>query len=310
MVTLPNPMDERNHTFRCCQRRRQVVSQPAMASVPSALLEQLLLTRRKYSLPAQLRPMALAFGPQVLGVLFPHFSGAVVCSEDAVEDDVLRVAEALGHLERAIGTLHEKMPERLVERFLLGLPEVLTTLEADAAAILEGDPAARSYDEVVLTYPGFYAIAMYRVAHLLHTLGLPLLPRLLTEFAHEKTGIDIHPGATIGRRFCIDHGTGVVVGETTHIGHGVKLYQGVTLGALTVEKALADSKRHPTIEDEVVIYAGATILGGTTVVGHHSLVAGNAWLTQSVPPNSVVSRRSEVRQRQAGPMFEEYDWVI
>lgn len=281
-----------------------------MASVPSALLEQLLLTRRKYSLPAQLRPMAQAFGPQVLGVLFPHFSGAALCSEDAVEDDILRVAEALGHLERAIGTLHEVMPERLVERFLTGLPEVLTTLETDAGAILDGDPAARSYDEVVLTYPGFYAIAMYRVAHLLHALGLPLLPRLLTEFAHEKTGIDIHPGATIGKGFCIDHGTGVVVGETTHIGNGVKLYQGVTLGALTVEKALADSKRHPTIEDEVVIYAGATILGGTTVVGHHSLVAGNAWLTQSVPPNSVVSRRSEVRQRQAGPMFEEYDWVI
>jgi serine O-acetyltransferase len=281
-----------------------------MASVPSALLEQLLLTRRKYSLPAQLRPMAQQFGPQVLGVLFPHFSGAVVCSEDAVEGDVLRVAESLGHLERAIATLHGKMPEQLVERFLLGLPQVLSTLEADAQAILEGDPAARSYDEVVLTYPGFYAIAMYRVAHLLHTLGLPLLPRLLTEFAHEKTGIDIHPGATIGRRFCIDHGTGVVVGETTVIGDGVKLYQGVTLGALTVEKALADRKRHPTIEDEVVIYAGATILGGTTVVGHHSLVAGNAWLTQSVPPNSVVSRRSEVRQRQAGPMFEEYDWVI
>lgn len=281
-----------------------------MATVPSALLEKLLLTRRKYSLPAQLRPMAQAFGPQVLGVLFPHFSGAVVCSEDAVEGDVMRVAESLGHLERAIGTLHEVMPEKLVERFLSGLPRVLETLEADAQAILEGDPAARSYDEVVLTYPGFYAIAMYRVAHLLHTLGLPLLPRLLTEFAHEKTGIDIHPGATIGRRFCIDHGTGVVVGETTHIGDGVKLYQGVTLGALTVEKALADSKRHPTIEDEVVIYAGATILGGTTVVGHHSLVAGNAWLTQSVPPNSVVSRRSEIRQRQAGPMFEEYDWVI
>lgn len=281
-----------------------------MVSVPPALLEQLLLTRRQYSLPAQLRPMAHQFGPQVLGVLFPHFSETVVCREEAVEDDVVRVAESLGHLERAIGTLHEVMPEKLSERFLAGLPEVLSTLEADARAILEGDPAARSYDEVVLTYPGFYAIAMYRVAHLLYTIGLPLLPRLLTEFAHEKTGIDIHPGATIGRRFCIDHGTGVVVGETTHIGNGVKLYQGVTLGALTVEKALADSKRHPTIEDEVVIYAGATILGGTTVVGHHSLVAGNAWLTQSVPPNSVVSRRSEIRQRQAGPMFEEYDWVI
>lgn len=281
-----------------------------MRSAPPALLEHLLLTRRKYSLPAQLRPMALQFGPQVLGMLFPHFSGSVVCSEEAIEDDVIRVAESLGHLERAIGTLHEVMPEQLVERFLSGLPAVVDVLEADAQAILEGDPAARSYDEVVLTYPGFYAIAVYRIAHLLWTLGLPLLPRLLTEFAHEKTGIDIHPGATIGRRFCIDHGTGVVVGETTLIGEGVKLYQGVTLGALTVEKALADRKRHPTIEDEVVIYAGATILGGTTVVGHHSVVAGNAWLTQSVPPNSVVSRRSEVRPRQPGAGFEEYDWVI
>ena len=281
-----------------------------MRSAPPALLEHLLLTRRKYSLPAQLRPMALQFGPQVLGMLFPHYSGTVVCSEQAIEDDVIRVAEALGHLERAIGTLHEVMPDQLVERFLTGLPAVVDTLEADAKAILEGDPAARSYDEVVLTYPGFYAIAVYRIAHLLWTLGLPLLPRLLTEFAHEKTGIDIHPGATNGRRFCIDHSTGVVVGETTVIGDGVKLYQGVTLGALTVEKALADRKRHPTIEDEVVIYAGATILGGTTVVGHHSVVAGNAWLTHSVPPNSVVSRRSEVRPRQPGAGFEEYDWVI
>ncbi len=281
-----------------------------MPTVPHALLERLLLTRRQYALPGQLRPLALQFGPLVLGVLFPHFSSNVVCSEDAVEEEVLLMAQTLARLDRAIGTLHEKMPEKLVQRFLTQLPDVLQTLEADARAILEGDPAARSYDEVVLTYPGFYAIAVYRVAHLLWQLGLPLLPRLLTEFAHEKTGIDIHPGATIGRRFCIDHGTGVVIGETTHIGDGVKLYQGVTLGALTVEKALADSKRHPTIEDEVVIYAGATILGGNTVVGHHSIVAGNAWLTQSVPPNSVVSRRSEVRPRQPGGAFEELDWVI
>jgi serine O-acetyltransferase len=267
-------------------------------------------TRRKYALPAQLRPLAQQFAPQVLGVLFPHFSGVAACNEGVVEEDVRQVAESLARLERAIGTLHEAMPEKLVERFLAGLPHVLDTLESDASAILEGDPAARSYDEVVLTYPGFYAIAIYRVAHLLWDLKLPLLPRLLTEYAHEKTGIDIHPGARIGRRFCIDHGTGVVVGETTFIGNGVKLYQGVTLGAMTVEKALADSKRHPTIEDEVVIYAGATILGGHTVVGHHSVVAGNAWLTQSVPPNSVVSRKSEVRQRQGAATFEELDWVI
>ncbi len=281
-----------------------------MATVPTDLLDRVLLARRKHTLPSQLRPLSQQFGSLVMGMLFPHFSGSVTCSEDAVIEDVLIAAESLARLERAIGTLHEQMPVQLVERFLTGLSLVHDTLEADARAILEGDPAARSYDEVVLTYPGFYAIAVFRIAHLLWELGLPLLPRLLTEFAHEKTGIDIHPGATIGRRFCIDHGTGVVVGETTVIGDGVKLYQGVTLGALTVEKSLADKKRHPTIEDEVVIYAGATILGGATVVGHHSVVAGNAWLTQSVPPNSVVSRRSEVRPRQPGAVFEDLDWVI
>ena len=160
-----------------------MVSLPRMAAIPEALLEQLLTMRRKFSLPAQLRPSALQFGPQVLGVLFPHFSATVVCSEHAVEEDVRQMAETLARLERAIGTLHEAMPDQLVDRFLAGLPPVLETLDADARAILEGDPAARSYDEVVLTYPGFYAIAMYRVAHLLWTIGLPLLPRLLTEFA-------------------------------------------------------------------------------------------------------------------------------
>jgi serine O-acetyltransferase len=282
-----------------------------MPTVPHELIERIVNARRKHSLPVQLRSLAQQFGPMVLGMLFPHFSHSVVCAEDAVEEDVRLVAETLARLERAVATLHEAMPEKLVERFLAGLPAVHDALEADARAILEGDPAAKSYDEVVFTYPGFYAIAVYRVAHLLWGLGLPLLPRLLTEFAHEKTGIDIHPGASIGRRFCIDHGTGVVVGETTVIGDGVKLYQGVTLGALTVDKSHADRKRHPTIEDEVVIYAGATILGGNTVVGAHSIVAGNAFLTQSVPPNSVVSRRSEVRPRGApGASSFEDDWVI
>ncbi|MFZ5439976.1 MAG: serine O-acetyltransferase EpsC [Myxococcota bacterium] len=281
-----------------------------MPTVPHELIERIVNARRKHSLPVQLRSLAQQFGPMVLGVLFPHFSPSVVCAEDAVEEDVRLVAETLGRLERAVGTLHEKMPDRLVERFLAGLPQVHDMLEADARAILEGDPAAKSYDEVVFTYPGFYAIAVYRVAHLLWELGLPLLPRLLTEFAHEKTGIDIHPGATIGRRFCIDHGTGVVVGETTVIGDGVKLYQGVTLGALVVEKSHADRKRHPTIEDEVVIYAGATILGGGTVVGAHSIVAGNAFVTQSIPRNSVVTRKSEIRSRTQGAVVFEDDWVI
>lgn len=281
-----------------------------MTSVPPELVDRLIATRRKYTLPSQLRPLADQFAPQVLGMLFPHFSGVTACAQHDIEEDILEVGETLGRLERAIGTLHEQMPANLVPDFLAGLPALIDTLESDATAILEGDPAARSYDEVVLTYPGFYAIAVYRVAHLLWRLKLPLLPRLLTEFAHGKTGIDLHPGARIGRRFCIDHGTGIVVGETTEIGDGVKVYQGVTLGALTVEKALADNKRHPTIEDDVVLYAGATILGGRTVVGRGSVVAGNAFLTQTVPPNSVVNRRGEVRPRQTGAVFEELDWVI
>jgi serine O-acetyltransferase len=180
----------------------------------------------------------------------------------------------------------------------------------DARAALEGDPAARSTEEIILTYPGFQAIMAHRVAHALFKAGVPFVPRAIAEHSHERTGIDIHPGATIGRRFCIDHGTGIVIGETTRIGDGVKLYQGVTLGAHTVEKALANRKRHPTIEDEVVIYAGATILGGTTVVGAHSVIAGNAFVTQSVPANSIVTRKSEVKPRQLGARFENVDWII
>jgi serine O-acetyltransferase len=286
-----------------------------MPQVPDALVERLIEARRKHHLPSQIRPLAHDFAQRVLGLLFPHYAPAVACAEPAVVDDIIQLGDALGRLERAIATLHEAMPEQLVDRFLAALPAVYDSLEEDAQAIFEGDPAAKSLDEVVLTYPGFTAIVVYRVAHALWELRLPLLPRLLTEWAHEKTGIDIHPGATIGHRFCIDHGTGVVIGETTLIGTNVKLYQGVTLGALTVEKSLADKKRHPTIEDGVVIYAGATILGGTTVVGANSIVAGNAWLTQSVPPNSVVSRRSEVRPRGGGapatpPAGDELDWVI
>jgi serine O-acetyltransferase len=220
------------------------------------------------------------------------------------------MAETLARLERSIATLHEHMPQKVVEPFLAGLPEVHAALEADAQAIYEGDPAARSVDEVILTYPGFFAIAVFRAAHALHVLGLPLLPRLLTEWAHEKTGIDLHPGATIGPRFCIDHGTGIVIGETTVIGANVKLYQGVTLGALTVEKSLANSKRHPTIEDDVVIYAGATILGGATTVGHHCVVAGNAFLTQSVPPHSVVTRQNDIRPRKSNGGFDDIEFII
>ncbi|TNE61971.1 MAG: serine acetyltransferase [Bacteroidetes bacterium] len=185
----------------------------------------------------------------------------------------------------------------VVQHFFERLPHVHEALTEDATAILQFDPAATCLDEVIATYPGFYAIATYRIAHELHRLSIPLLPRVFSEYVHGKTGIDIHPAATIGRSFFIDHGTGVVIGATTIIGNQVKLYQGVTLGALQVEKSLADVKRHPTIEDRCIIYANSTILGGYTVVGHDSIIGGNTWLTESVPPHSIVLHQPQVKVR-------------
>jgi serine O-acetyltransferase len=176
----------------------------------------------------------------------------------------------------------------LCQQFFDRLETVYDLCLEDSQAILLGDPAAVDNREVTRTYPGFFAIAVYRIAHLMHELQIPYLPRIFTEYAHSKTGIDIHPGAQIGRRFCIDHGTGVVIGETTRIGNDVKIYQGVTLGALSVRKDMAQQQRHPTIDDGVVIYAGATILGGQTVIGHHSIIGGGVWITSSVPPHTTV----------------------
>ena len=165
----------------------------------------------------------------------------------------------------------------------------------DANAMLEGDPAAKNISEVLICYPGLFAIAVYRLAHFFYQNKLNLLPRILGEIAHEKTGIDIHPGAQIGKPFFIDHGTGIVIGESSIIGNNVKIYQGVTLGALSVDKSLAQTKRHPTIEDNCVIYSHATILGGETIIGAHSVIGGNVWMTKSVAPHSVVYHKSEVR---------------
>lgn len=186
---------------------------------------------------------------------------------------------------------------RVETLFLDHLPRIREELLEDADAILKGDPAAVSRTEVIRTYPGFFAIAVYRLAHEFHCLGVPLIPRILTEYAHNQTGIDIHPAAKIGNRFCIDHGTGVVIGETVEIGNEVKLYQGVTLGALSVRKEMAKTKRHPTIEDRVVIYSGATILGGDTVIGHDSIIGGNVWITQNVPAFSRVYYQGKLRQQ-------------
>ena len=178
--------------------------------------------------------------------------------------------------------------KQIVDSFFDELPKIHQLLEKDARFILDSDPAATSVEEVMISYPGFYAIAVYRMAHYLHQQKVPLLPRIWTELAHSRTGIDIHPGARIGESFFIDHGTGIVIGETTTIGNHVKIYQNVTLGALAVTKDIANTKRHPTIEDNVTIYAGATILGGETVIGRFSTIGGNVWLTESIDPYSLV----------------------
>lgn len=183
----------------------------------------------------------------------------------------------------------------IVERFIKELPAIKSQLEADAMFIEANDPATTCIEEVVMAYPGFEAITIYRLAHVLKLLGVPLIPRIMTEHAHSHTGIDIHPGATIGSPFFIDHGTGIVIGESAVIGNRVKLYQGVTLGALSVCKESAQTKRHPSIEDDVVIYAGATILGGKTTIGHHSIIGGNVWLTMSVQAYSTVQHEDKVR---------------
>jgi serine O-acetyltransferase len=188
----------------------------------------------------------------------------------------------------------EKDAGAVVLAFFERLPQVMELIATDVVAAYEGDPAATCLEEVILAYPGLKAVFTYRLAHELHQLGVPLIPRIMTEFAHNETGVDIHPGAKIGREFFIDHGTGVVIGETAEIGDRVKLYQGVTLGALSFPrdergKLKRGIKRHPTLEDDVVVYAGATILGGETVVGRGSVIGGNVWLTTSVPPYSKVT---------------------
>lgn len=220
---------------------------------------------------------------QTVAALFPHHAMA------DESDDSLEVR--LARLEADFHSLVEPLCEGkdvgctklLVKGFMSDLPAIADYCHEDAAALLEGDPAAQSVEEVILCYPGFFAVVAYRIAHALNKRDVPLLPRMICEYAHQKTGIDIHPGATIGHALFIDHGTGVVIGETTIIGNNVKIYQGVTLGALRVDREHRTKKRHPTIEDNVVIYSGATILGGETVVGRNTVIGGNVWVTRSVP---------------------------
>lgn len=228
------------------------------------------------------------FFNNLLGFLFPEFSTWQFENFTEFESFYEELGEELLYLLSKRGNRDEEKDREFAAKLLLNLPQIKKGLENDVRAMYDGDPAAKSITEVIRAYPGFYAIAAYRIAHLFHQNGMGLIARMITEHAHSKTGIDIHPGAKIGGHFCIDHGTGIVIGETTIIGNHVKVYQGVTLGALSVRKEDAAIKRHPTIEDHVVIYAGASILGGETVVGHHSVIGGNVWLTESVPPHSKV----------------------
>jgi serine O-acetyltransferase len=272
-------------------------------------LDLLCRGRRDYALPPRLRELAERFTQGILELLFAHFTPETRCRHREVEAEHAALRALLA---RALDVPGEHAVDRdaVVAGFFAKLPEIREALLLDAEALFAFDPAAHSVDEVILAYPGFHATAMHRIAHELYRRDVPIFPRLLTEVAHRDTGIDIHPGAQIGRCFAIDHGTGTVVGETAVLGERVKLYQGVTLGALSVSKRKAGTKRHPTIGDDVVIYANATILGGDTVIGRGSLIGGNVWLTRSVPAHSVVTPTAHVDRRESGGDDDLLDFNI
>ncbi len=272
---------------------------------PVSWLDDLCQERTAYNLPPRANARAGSFADGILAFLFPHFAPRLDGKREALDRELALIVEECPALFADFLT-HQAGPgithtvEASIDadgatagrRFVAALPALREALLADAHFLVASDPAATSVDEVILAYPGFYAIACYRLAHRIRLLGIPLLPRRVTEHAHMRTGIDIHPGAAIGVPFAIDHGTGIVIGETATVGERVRVYQGVTLGALSVEKGLASAKRHPTIEDDVILYANATVLGGRTVIGAGSVVGGNVWLTRSVPPHSVVVHRA------------------
>jgi serine O-acetyltransferase len=254
-----------------------------------------------FEMPSNKKISGWAVG--ILDLLFPERNAGGIKSVAEVE---LAFQQAEIELEQLLSK--SKACEvcdhfRVAHDFFQSLPQLYELMCSDADALIAGDPAAKNQREVIRTYPGFFAISIFRIANKLHQLGVPLIPRILTEHAHSKTGIDIHPAATIGHHLYIDHGTGLVVGETSVIGNYVKLYQGVTLGALSVDKILSDVKRHPTIGDHTIIYSGATILGGETVIGHHSVIGGNVWLTNSVEPYTTVYHQANAKFIDSKPLI-------
>jgi len=238
----------------------------------------------------------IQFTHKVREYLFPILND--LCTFKEEQAILLRAIEL--ELQKIVNDICSYCPcdaKNVTSKFIESLPEIRQNLIEDATAILETDPASYSLEEIIITYPGFSAIMAYRIAHQLYLLKLAIVPRIITEWAHSKTGIDINPGATIDTPCIIDHGTGIVIGETTIIGKNVRIYQGVTLGALAVEKKEKD-KRHPTIEDNVILYANCTILGGDTVIGHDAVIGGNCFITQSVPPNSIARHEANISVRK------------
>ncbi len=273
------------------------------------------MTDKTYELIAQFTPQSIDIPidkcelEKVIETLVSLMFPICDCPDSRDVQDGLR--EAAEKLHANIARLHNlEAADKKTEAFFQKLPALQQRLYKDAACYLRFDPAAKTLEEVIITYPGFFALCVHRIAHELHQLGLPLISRLFSEYAHSKVGIDIHPAAKIGKNFFMDHGTGIVIGETTEIGDNVKIYQGVTLGALYVEKKLSDVKRHPTVEDNVVIYANATILGGATVIGHDSTIGGGAWLTRSVIPYSLVTNTVDVKIRSGKDFSGPFDFVI
>ena len=237
----------------------------------------------------------------LVGVLFPGFCTSKYESSDQLMEALSSLKDGLYAILACDRTKDEVSTKNLVDAFFEELEHIHDLLKKDIQALYEGEQDEKSHAEIIRSYPGFYAVAAHRVAHQLNKMDVPLIPRMISENAHSRTGVDIHPGATIGEYFCIDHGTGVVIGETTVVGNHVKIYQGVTLGALSVEKREVVEQRHPTILDGVVIYAGATILGGKTVVGNDSVIGGGVWLTKSVGDGSKVYYKAKMSHQEGDP---------
>jgi len=275
----------------------------------SLFANKLLEKRKEYKPRNPIKLTSQNFLNDLLELLFPHYSVIRYFNSEEIENKMYLLRKNLQNILISLNSGIGKKSDEYSNIFFNSIPKVHALLIDDAIAICNGDPASSSKDEVILAYPGFMAISIYRLAHELYKLNIPLLPRIFTEYAHQISGIDIHPGAKIGKSFFIDHGTGIVIGETTIIGNNVKIYQGVTLGAHSVGKQMANTKRHPTIEDNSIIYSNAVILGGKTIIGKGATIGGNVWLTRSVPANAVVFHTSEISFKD-GSIEESNNYII